>query len=116
VPKVLLADDDRAFRDQLEELLALRLPEAEVVASVGDGHEAVAAAMSHSPALVLIDYGMPGPNGAHAAAVIQQALPGVRVVILSGLDPSELDDVPDDVSVVAKGAQMEVDLLAALGA
>jgi DNA-binding NarL/FixJ family response regulator len=113
--RVLLADDDDAFRDQLASLLADRFPDVEVVASVADGHQAVACAMEHSPAIVLIDYAMPGPNGGHAAAVIRQALPRARVVILSGLEEAELEGVPRDVDVVRKGAGMDDALAAVLG-
>src|SRR3954452_19768615 len=113
--RVILADDDAAFRAQLEEIVTARLPGAEIVASVGDSHEAVAAAMLHSPAVVLIDYAMPGPSGSHTAAVIRQALPGARVVILSGIPQPEMEDLVDGIEVVAKGAGMDdalVDVLA----
>lgn len=116
MPRVLLADDDPAFRRQLEELLLSSVPDAELVASVGDGHQAVAAALAHSPALVVIDYSMPGPNGGHAAAVIQQALPGTRIVVVSGLPAEDVVDLPDDVRLVRKGAAFERDLAAALAA
>jgi DNA-binding NarL/FixJ family response regulator len=112
--RLLLADDDPAFRDQLTVLLADLAPDAEIVASVPDGHTAVAEAMRHSPSIVVIDYAMPGPNGGHAAAVIRQALPGARIVILSGLEPDELSDLPGDVHVVRKGAGMEEALADAL--
>jgi YesN/AraC family two-component response regulator len=114
VPGVLLADDDDAFRDQLAALIADRFPDLEIVASVADGHDAVACAMEHSPSVVLIDYAMPGPNGGHAAAVIRQALPATRIVILSGLDETELGDVPGDLPVVRKGAGMDERLVALL--
>ncbi len=112
--RLLVADDDAAFREQLTLLLAHVAPDAEVVASVGDGHTAVAAAMEHAPTVVLIDYAMPGPTGAHAATVIHQALPGTRVVIVSGLDPGELAAVPDEFEVVQKGSDLEEALRAAL--
>jgi DNA-binding NarL/FixJ family response regulator len=111
---VLVADDDGAFRDQLASLLADRFPRLEIVASVADGHHAVACAMEHSPAVVLIDYGMPGPNGGHAAAVIRQALPATHIVILSGHDAADLDDLPPDIEVVRKGPGMDEALIAAL--
>lgn len=114
--RVLLADDDAAFREQLAAILEHNLTDVEVVASVGDGHEAVAAAMSHSPAVAVIDYAMPGPSGGHAAAVIQQALPGATVIVVSGLPPEEIDDLPRDVRLVRKGAALEPELLAALRA
>jgi DNA-binding NarL/FixJ family response regulator len=113
--RLLLADDDAAFREQLAALLPDLLPDVEIVAAVDDGHEAVAAAMRHSPSVVLIDYAMPGPDGGHAAAVIRQALPDARIVILSGLDPEELRGLPGDVKVVRKGAGMEQALADAIG-
>jgi DNA-binding NarL/FixJ family response regulator len=113
-PRLLIADDDSAFLEQLRELVERVCPDAEIVASVPDGHTAVAAAMTHAPSVVLIDYAMPGPDGAHAAAVIRQALPRARIVILSGLDPSELVNLPGDVAVVRKGAGLEDALADAL--
>jgi CheY-like chemotaxis protein len=59
---------------------------------------------------VLIDYAMPGPDGGHAAAVIRQALPGVRVVILSGREATELENVPPGVDVLRKGPALETSL------
>ena len=112
--RVLLADDDGAFREQLAVTLRERLPHVEIVGSVADGHGAVAAAMSETPSVVLIDYAMPGPNGGHAASVIRQALPETRVVILTGLDRSALAGVADGVDVVRKGADMEDALLGIL--
>lgn len=101
--RVLIADDDEVFRTQLVELIAACAPDAEVIASVGDANAAVTAAMDSAPTLVLIDYEMPGPNGGHAAAVITQALPAARVVVLSGLDRDELVDLPPGTPVIAKG-------------
>ena len=112
--RLLLVDDDSAFRELLAVLLDRVAPDAEVVASVGDGHAAVAAAMELSPSVVLIDYAMPGPTGAHAAAVIRQALPQARVVIVSGADAAELAAVPEEFEVVQKGPGLEEALLAAL--
>jgi DNA-binding NarL/FixJ family response regulator len=116
VTRVLLADDDPAFREQLAAILRLHLRDVELVASVGDGHEAVAAAMSHSPAVAVIDYAMPGPSGGHAAAVIQQALPETTVIVVSGLPPEEVGGLPRDVHLVRKGAMLEQELLAVLAA
>jgi DNA-binding NarL/FixJ family response regulator len=114
-PRLLLVDDDAAFSEQLAGLLPALVPEVEIVATVHDGHAAVAAAMRHSPSVVLMDYALPGPSGGHAAAVIRQALPDARIVILSGLEPEELSGLPGDVTVVRKGAGMEQALADAIG-
>jgi DNA-binding NarL/FixJ family response regulator len=113
VLRVLLADDDAAFREQLAAILEQNL-DVEVVASVSDGHRAVAAAMSHSPSVAVIDYAMPGPSGGHAAAVIQQALPEATVIVVSGLPADAVADLPPDVRLVRKGAALEQELVAAL--
>jgi len=114
MPRLLLVDDDLAFREQLAALLVEHVPDAEIVGSVADGHAAVAEAMRSSPEVVLIDYAMPGPDGAHAAAVIRQALPDAKVLILSGLAQEELRNLPSGVEVIAKGAGLESRLAAAL--
>jgi DNA-binding NarL/FixJ family response regulator len=114
VPRVLVADDDAAFRTHIEDLLAEHVPDADVVASVDDGHRAVAAALTHAPAIVVIDYSMPGPTGGHAAAVIRQALPGASVVVVSGLEREEAHDLPPDIPFVRKGPTFERELVAAL--
>jgi DNA-binding NarL/FixJ family response regulator len=114
VLRVLLADDDDAFREQLAAILEQHLADVEVVASVADGHRAVAAAMSHSPAVAVIDYAMPGPSGGHAAAVIQQALPEATVIVVTGLGRDEAVEIPPHMRLVQKGAGIERDLLAAL--
>lgn len=116
MPRVLLADDDAAFREQLAALLEANLADVDVVASVADGHQAVAAAMSLSPAVAVIDYSMPGPTGGHAAAVIKQALPETTVIVVSGLPAGEVDDLPRDVRLVRKGPALEQELVAAIGA
>jgi DNA-binding NarL/FixJ family response regulator len=105
--RVLLADDDAAFRDRLAEDLRVRVDGIEIVAVVSDGHQAVAAAMAYAPELVLIDYAMPGPDGGHAAAVIRQALPAARVVILTGRERAELENVPPDLEVLRKDGDLE---------
>jgi DNA-binding NarL/FixJ family response regulator len=109
VLRVLLADDDPTFREQLALQLGER-DDLEIVASVGDGHQAVAQAMAHGPDVVLIDYAMPGPDGGHAAAVIRQALPEARVVILTGREAAELVNMPPDIEVVRKDDRLESEL------
>jgi DNA-binding NarL/FixJ family response regulator len=55
----------------------------EVVASVGDGVAAVAAAKEHRPDVMLMDYRMPALDGIQATAQIVQEVPGVAVVALT---------------------------------
>ncbi|HET7572996.1 MAG TPA: response regulator transcription factor [Gaiellaceae bacterium] len=80
--RVVLVEDSEVFREALELLLGMR-PDVEVVASVGDGSEAVDAAREHRPDVVLMDYRLPGLDGVQATAAVLEAVPGVAVVALT---------------------------------
>lgn len=80
--RVMLVEDNDVFREALELMLGMR-DEVEVVASVGDGTAAVEAALEQTPDVVLIDYRMPGLDGAEATAQLLATVPTVRVVALT---------------------------------
>ena len=80
--RVALVEDSQVFRETLELLLGLR-PGIEVVASVGTGKEAIEACAVLRPNVVLMDYRMPGLNGAQATAAVLEASPGSQVVCLT---------------------------------
>src|SRR3954471_19690719 len=80
--RVVLVEDNEVFREALELMLGMR-EEVEVVASVGDGAAAVEAALEHRPDVVLIDYRMPGLDGAEATALLLAQVPTLRVVALT---------------------------------
>ena len=69
--RILLVEDNKVFREALELLLGMRA-DIEVVASVGDGSEAVAACDKHAPQVVLMDYRLPGMDGVQATAAVRQ--------------------------------------------
>ena len=69
--RILLVEDNQVFREALELLLGLRA-DVEVVASVGDGSEAVAACDAHQPDVVLMDYRLPGMDGVQATRAVQR--------------------------------------------
>ena len=80
--RLLLADDQAMVRGALATLLGLE-PDREVVAEVGSGDAVVAAARSSKPDVALIDVEMPGLDGIAATAALHEALPGVRVLIVT---------------------------------
>ena len=79
-PTVLLADDDRAFLDQVCLLLK---SEFEVVGAVGDGQALLAVASDLHPDLVVVDISMPRLNGFQAAQQLKKAQPNARILFLS---------------------------------
>lgn len=80
--RVLLAEDQGLVSDALATLLALE-GDFDVVATAGDGEEAVAKAMASQPDLALLDIEMPKVSGLDAAEQILTEVPGVRVVLLT---------------------------------
>jgi len=81
--RVLIADDNRTFRRGVR----LRLENAEGIAVVGEvatGRDAVAAALSEGPDVVLMDLEMPGMNGIDAMRAVVEASGGsIRVIALT---------------------------------
>jgi DNA-binding NarL/FixJ family response regulator len=80
--RILLVEDNQVFREALELLLGMRA-DLEVVASVGDGSEVLAAVERFKPQVVLMDYRLPGMDGVQATAVVREAHPDVAVVCLT---------------------------------
>lgn len=80
--RVLLVEDNETFRETLELLFSMR-DEIEVVASVATGDEAPPVVRELQPDVVLMDYRMPGLNGAEATRLVLEAAPATRVVCLS---------------------------------
>jgi two-component system response regulator DesR len=80
--RLLLADDQALVRGAIAALLGLE-PDLDVVAEVGSGDAAVAAAVELSPDVALLDVEMPGLDGIEAARQIRQQCPGTRVLMVT---------------------------------
>ena len=80
--RLLIVDDHPSVRKGLMSLLNHE-PDMEVIAAVGSGEEAVAAATTTAPDVVLMDVSMPGMGGIEATRQLASAHPGLRVVMLT---------------------------------
>jgi DNA-binding NarL/FixJ family response regulator len=98
VVRVLLVEDNEVYRATLELLLDGR-EGLEIVGSVADGGEAAAAAARLGPAVVLMDFRLPGLDGAEATAAVRAAAPHAAVLCLT----AEATDA-DREAVLAAGA------------
>jgi DNA-binding NarL/FixJ family response regulator len=83
--RILLVDDHPVVRDGLRGMLEAEA-DLTVVGEAGSGDEAVTAAHTHRPDVVLMDLRMPGLDGAGATDRILAALPQTRVVVLTTYD------------------------------
>jgi DNA-binding NarL/FixJ family response regulator len=80
--RVVLVEDNDVFREALELLLGLR-SDIDVVASLSDGTGAAGVAADLRPAVVLMDYRLPGMDGVQATRAVLEASPETAVVCLT---------------------------------
>ena len=91
--RVVLVEDNDIFRETLELLFGLR-DEIEVVGSVSMGDSAPALVAELKPDVVLMDYRMPGLNGAEATRAVLAACPTASIVCLSAsVTAQEVEEV-----------------------
>jgi DNA-binding NarL/FixJ family response regulator len=81
--RVLIADDHRLFAEALEAILAGD-DRIKVVASAGDGREAVQLADDLKPDVVLMDISMPVMDGIEAAQAIRKKKEDACILMLTG--------------------------------
>lgn len=79
-PRVLLADDHALLLDAFARLLS---DEFDVVGSVSNGRDLIAAVGQLNPAVVVLDVTMPLLNGLDAARQIRQKAPAVKIVFVT---------------------------------
>jgi DNA-binding LytR/AlgR family response regulator len=65
--RAIVAEDEGVLRDQLCELLVAAWPELEIVASVENGREAIAAMQAQRPDVLFLDIQMPEASGLEVA-------------------------------------------------
>ena len=100
--RVLIVDD----AEDLRMLLRARMETRDgltVVGEAADGQAAVELATELQPDLVMLDLAMPRMDGLEALPLIRAAVPGVRVIVLSGFNQSTLAD-----KAIAAGADRYV--------
>ncbi|MET0954723.1 MAG: response regulator, partial [Cryobacterium sp.] len=87
--RVVIADDEELIRGALVALLSLE-PDLEVVADVADGEEAVAAAIAHRPAIMLLDLEMPRLDGIDAAQRLLRLVDTQVIIVTRHARPGTL--------------------------
>lgn len=79
-PRILIAEDHRLVAEAFKQILE---PDYQVVATVGDGHAMIGAALELRPDLVAVDIAMPQLNGLDAGEQLKKVLPKVKLLYVS---------------------------------
>ena len=87
--RVVVGDDHPMFRDGVVRAL-LSSGSIDVVAETEDGTAALAAIREHRPQVALLDYRMPGLDGAQVAAAVRRDELPTRVLLISAHDESAI--------------------------
>ncbi len=80
--KIVIADDHRVVRQGIRWLLEDE-PDFEVVGEAADGFEAVKKVADLRPDVLITDIKMPGLDGVEVTRQTTEALPGLRVIVVS---------------------------------
>ncbi len=97
---ILVLDDDKSVREvMVQNLTALGY----IVFEAADGEEALSALVAKAPDLFVLDFLMPGLNGAEVAARARVLRPEQKMLLVSGyLDSSALDRLAPDIPILRK--------------
>jgi DNA-binding NarL/FixJ family response regulator len=111
--RVVLVEDNDTFRETLELLFGMR-DEIKVVASISTGDKAPPIVSDLKPDVVLMDYRMPGLNGAEATRAVLDAYPDTQVVCLTAsVTLQEIREVLDAGAVACVTKDQDFDKLIA---
>ena len=99
--KVLIADDHSIIQIGLSDLLTDE-GSFEVVATAGNGEEAVALTLAKKPDVVIMDLLMPQKGGIQATAEIMAKDPTAKIMVLTSFGSS--DDISKALAAGASGA------------
>lgn len=98
--RILVIEDDADVRRVIVESLVFA---GHTVVSAASGKEGLTALMHYMPDLLIVDYAMPGMNGAEVITRVRALAPDLPVILATGYaDMGEIDRILDAQSVLIK--------------
>lgn len=87
--RILLADDQKLFRESLGSLLEMRNPNLKVVAQASNGEECLQLAIQHLPDIILMDVRMPVMDGVECSRRVRDCCPQSKIIMLTTFSDDE---------------------------
>lgn len=87
--KVMIADDESIFREYLQEKVDWKIIGLEVCITAKNGVEALELAVKLRPHIALVDINMPFMDGLTLAEKLKEALPEIKIVLITGYSEFE---------------------------
>jgi DNA-binding NarL/FixJ family response regulator len=81
--KLLLADDQQLFTDNLKLMLETLSEDIRVIGIASNGREVIDLAEQEEPDIILMDVSMPVLDGVEATKILHQKYPGIKIVMLT---------------------------------
>jgi len=86
--RIVIVDGHTLFRRGVRNILELE-GDMEVIGEAGNGREAIALVQELTPDVILMDVGLPAPNGIETTQRIKRELPHTGVVVLAANDDED---------------------------
>jgi len=83
--RIILAEEQLLLRERLSSILS-SVPDFEIVGGTGHDDELLELCRIHSPNIVLLGVTIPNKNECELLKSIKQAMPNIKIVILTALD------------------------------
>lgn len=87
--RVLLVDDQRLFLESLKLVLENQNEDIQVIGTALNGEEALEAAETLKPQVILMDVRMPVMDGVAAVRIIKQRLPETKIIMLTTFEDDD---------------------------
>ncbi len=84
MPSVYIVEDETLLRDLVREMLTSR-EGFSVLGDCGDGAQGLAQCLRLKPDMLITDVRLPGMDGVELARQLREAMPGMRILLFSGL-------------------------------